>query len=326
MIIEKILKQLTSERIEKEIKAIQKVKLPPELQKWVKEYEKVGDRDEFIWKWIFKIPQINTFSSVSQKYLISLQNTKFLVSMFFILIDDISDKMKNKKLLDTLMAISFSSNLIQLNSLSSKEKKYFQLTIKLWNHIEKEIKKYPRYKKFRDIFIYDFRQTTNAMLYAYLINKNLTLINNTEYWLYAPHGFQGMVYSTLDLMCSPSFNIKELRPVREIIWRTQIMIGIGNWVSTWERELKDNDFTSGVFIYALNFKVLTTDDFKKENEPDVVKKIKESKIEKRLLEKWGSNYNEINKIGKKIRTINIRKFLRGLKKLLVLEMSSKGHK
>ncbi|MBU4580698.1 hypothetical protein KKB43_06855 [Patescibacteria group bacterium] len=50
MIAEKILSEITPEKIKEEVEKIKAAKLPPKLEECVREYEKVGKRERFSWQ------------------------------------------------------------------------------------------------------------------------------------------------------------------------------------------------------------------------------------------------------------------------------------
>ena len=71
------------------------------------------------------------------------------------------------------------------------------------------------------------------------------------------------------------------------------MTRIGNWVSTWERELNERDFSSGIFAYSLLNKIITLEEIMrvKENNCEktkklIVSKISSSNVENAFLEEW----------------------------------------
>lgn len=324
MIIEKILKQLTPERVKKEVEEIQKVNLPPELQKWVKEYNKVGERNDFIWKWTYSGMEMLTLPSVAKKYRKAVCIDKTISIILNGLIDDLADKRQNKKLLETALNICFfqKENDIKFNE---KDLKYLSLIRRTWNFLNKSIKKYPRYKYLKDIFFYDYQQFLNAMRYSYLLNKNHYLINLTENRAYLPHNIQGIISVTIDLMASPKFNIKELGSIREVAWRAQRMGRIGNSMTTWERETYEDDFTSEVFAYAIGNNIIQEEDLHEDKEK-VIKKIKESGVKRYFFKQWELQHDEVNKLSKKIESVDIRKLIKGLEKLIKIHLISRGFK
>jgi len=324
-VISRILKKLTPERIKKEIEAIQAIKLPPELQKWVEEYEKVGKRNNFLWKWLYNSFQFVYIPIVPKKFKNSLRKNKVLITVFITVLNDTGDK-KEENLFKELAKIPTQNN-ANFSSISRKEwRMIYIFTKKVWHVILKELKKYPRYREFKDIFYFDITQVVNGIKYSLLVNKNPWLINKTEYWFYISHKMMAVVYSDIDLMASSNIDRKLFPELRKIILDSQKMARIGNWISTWEREIKENDFTSGVFAYAINEGIFTANDLKKERKSEIIKRIKKAKVEKTLLKDWEKYYFKIKKTSKAMQPINIEQFLSSLKKLLIFHLISKGYK
>lgn len=246
--------------------------------------------------------------------------------MFIVQLDDIADKKQNEKLLRELLKIPLLKNCVETDKLNQKEKIYLKFTIKIWNELEKQIKKYPGYKKLNKILKYDINQALNAINYSYLINRNLYIINKIEYWEHLSYNMVLFVYSDFDLMCCNSFNIQQLGIIREAIWMAQKMARIGNWVSTWQREIDENDFSSGIFSYAVDLKIININDLKRENHSELVFRIKKAKLEQKLLKEWGHYYYKIQGLGNRIKSIKPKIFLSNLKKLLILHLISRGYK
>ncbi len=322
--IDEILSQLTPENIQKQIKEIQEIELPLELQKWVQKYEKVGDRDPFIWSWTYSAMKKLTLSSVIDEYRTSVLTTKSISIILNTVMDDIADRKKNKKLLNAAIDICYSPQNIQ--AYSSEFSEYLGLIKGLWETLNNNLKDYPKYKEFRDLFLYDYQQFFNSMQYSCLINRNPHLINPIECEIYSAHNMQGIIAFTIDLMCSPKFDSKELGILREIAWKAQRMGRIGNSITTWKRELYENDFSSEIFAYSIKNNIIMLEDLKEEDKNKIIKNIKESDVEKYLLERWEEYYNEINRLSKKIVSINIQDLLIGLENLIAMHLISRGLK
>ena len=143
-VMTRILKKLTPIEIRKKIKKAKKVELPEELQKWINEYERIGIRDGFTWKRTFRHSGLVNFSVVSKESQEFLQNTKFFMFMFIILLDDVANILQNKKLLDEILKIPFEEKYIEFNKLNKKEKEYLRFTMKVWKNLNKRIKACPR--------------------------------------------------------------------------------------------------------------------------------------------------------------------------------------
>lgn len=329
-VITKILKQLTPERIEKEVEKIKKIELPEELQRWIKEYEKIGTRSEFIWKWLYEMFPIVRFDLTFPKYQEKLLVIKILLTIFVVLLDDVADKKQKNSIfvLKELLKIPSKQEYINYNNLkSNKNKKYLLFALRLWDHIINQIKECPNYKDMEEIFLYDIDQVLNAMEYSRLVNKTPSLINTMEYWLYLPHNMTFMVYLTIDLMCCKKKEYKNnLGLLRGVMCEIQKMGRISNWLTTWQREIRDSDFTSGIFAYAVEKKIIDMTKINNMSFQEIIKKIKEVKIENYLLEEWEKSYNKINNLKEENKTMNLKYFLEGQEHLFLIDLICQGRK
>jgi len=308
------------------IRRVRERTLPAELDYWVKEYTKIGHRDAFLWLWCLEGVSLTSLSCVDPHLRGTNNITKVLGVMFDVLTDDIADGCGSPQLLERLLEIPFTETPPDFRSFSPEERAYADLTYRVWDTIITRARSYPRYDEFEELLRFDYRQLLNTMRYSQLVNGNPRLLNLVEHDLYFPHNMHMMISGTLDLMCSPEFDVSELGKMREVLWHAQSMGRIGNLVTTWEREIGETDWTSGVFARAIQIGAIDSDDLLEPDHERLRTAITSNNCEAFFLQRWHDHHAEITSRIDTIRSVDIDRLLGGLEELFTIHMGSRGLK
>jgi len=277
------------------LERVKQFELSDDVKYFVNEYERVfNDRNGFIWKWLGPLYKETgvTLSTVNHNFL---------------------DSITDKKIILTMLA-KFDNN----------EK--ISLISRMWEYLILELSKFPRFKEFKDIFMYDFQQFVNCINYSYLVNNNPNMINIHEMENYDCHNMIVFLLNGIDLMVSPDFDKNDLPKLRNAFWYAQQMARIGNWLSTWKREVKEKDFSSGVFAYAFENNIIDSSEIGKLSDEEIVRRIENSGMKEYFMGVWKENYSKLASLKDKIQSVDMDVYIKGLENVIKFHMASEGMK
>lgn len=312
-------------QIEAEIEAAMSQQLSPFLAGWVERYATVGRRNPYLWKWCRQAVHVTTLPCVAPEIREELNDTKTLGVVLDVLMDDVADQGGDDGLLEELLSL-FQGQEPDLRRFSSEEQQYAQLAIDVWNEIVQRAQRLPRYDELKNLLRFDYLQLANVMRYSHLLNSKLDLLNLAEHDVYTPHNMHIMVCSTFDVMASPGFDASELGRLREAVWNAQWMGRIGNLATTWQRELGEEDFTSGVYARAVTCGDLSVAQLRSGDRQVIEHAIISGGHEDYYWRKWQEHRKTLRSPLFQMRSFDIHQWAMGFEKLICLHLGSRGRK
>ncbi len=316
----------SGERIQREIGCVMELELSGDLRYWAQEYARVGRRNEFLWKWCRRGVEVTTLSTVQPGLRGFACDTKVLGVMLDVLLDDVADHQRDQAFLEHLLSIPFSDAEPDASDFSPEQQAYAGLTVKVWREIENRTRRLPAFEDFAGLWRFDYLQLLNVMRYSHLLNQDLTLLNLVEHDLYSPHNMHMMISATVDLMCSPGFDRMELGLLREAVWHAQYMGRIGNLITTWQREIGERDFSSGVFARAISRGDLTISDLLEGDRQRIEAGVIQGDHESYFLAQWRKRRLALLATAEMVGSVDLKQLVSGLERLICLHLGSRGKK
>lgn len=315
------------------LEAVQKNELSADLEAVTTYYEElIGERDTFIWKWchyVFDSIQLSSVDTAPS----AVTDTKTLISMMVVAYDDILEKHGDRRTFEQALSIPFQHDPLNRRYDDTVDEDRLECIEIVWSEIDTRIREAPRHEEFRQLFEFDIRQVLDSIEYSALLTETPEMANLRESTVHECHNMMTFLLADIDLMYSTGFDRSELGAVRRAIWHAQQMARIGNWISTWERELEEGDYSSGVIVRSLEqntiepteLEALRTDS-DEELLNELFQKIHAEGIEADLLERWRWEKSEVQDLESEITSVDVAELVDGFDHVLETHLATRGLK
>jgi hypothetical protein len=313
--------------------------LPSVLADLIDEYQQFEDaRPPFMWKWVHKLAPANTLPCVHSDYAEKVPTDKTITILFVTLLDDVLEKRRDRATFHAVSTIPFEWQ----SADRAADADYVAFAERVWETLVERLQRGPEYDTYAELFRYDLRQAINAIEYSDLVIRRPGLATMADMRRYESHNMAMFTYADVDLMHSrferdveSQFEREaDLATLREAVWTAQQMARIGNWVSTWERELREGDYSNGVVVYALENGVVSLTDLREidteaADEADLdrlVERIRERGVEDEFLKRWDEHHRRLRRFDAELPTMDLGPFVEGTEEVLRYHLASTGLK
>lgn len=304
------------------ITAVRSTALPESIDELAAEYDRrVGDRERFLWKWIHNLFDAFTLPCVPGEHVERVKETKTALTMFVTVLDDLADRHGDCATFEQARRIPHAPETVRRNA-PGVDADVVEFAETVWSQVTTGVTAAPDHEGYADLFRFDARQVLDAMEYGYVLNENPQMANIAESRHFGPFNMVMFPYADVDLMWSPSFDRAELGNLRSLLLELQSMARIGNWVTTWERELYEDDYTAGVVVDALERGVVTLDD----TPGEAVEAIHEHDVDGRFEAEWAARYADVLGADHGIESFDADELVRGMHTVMDHHLASAGHK
>lgn len=306
--------------------------LPENLAALADEYDTaVGHREPFLWKWFHFLNPYFRLSTVREEYERKVQNDKTLLTFYVTLLDDLVDERNDRVTFQEVAKVPFDHCEVH-DGRTGVDEECLALARRIWDELEGSLRTAPQFGRFRDLFAFDLQQTHNSIRYAYIVNNYPYVANLTEAYAYGSHNMSLLAFADIDLMHSLQFNREEFTVLRAILWTAQRMARVGNWVSTWRRELSEGDFTSGVLVAAYEGGVISDENLRQlwanptaDAVESAAERIEHAGVKESLLGQWRQYYDAIER-APKLDSVDVDGLLAGMETVMQFHLDSEGLK
>jgi hypothetical protein len=306
-------------------KRIDSVTLPEPVAALADDYDRLyGDRSRFLWQWIYSLFPEFTLSSVTKEHAADVRTGKTVLTMYVTVLDDLVEHHGDRRTFEEARRLARDTATVD-QSRAAVDAEQFAFIERLWEVFKETVADAPRHDEFVGIFRYDMRQTLNAMDYSTVVNGNPSIANLSGARRYGAHNMVMFPYADVDLMYSPRFTMSDFGAVRDLLWDLQEMTRIGNWLTTWERELAEGDYTAGVVVMALQEGIVTPDELR-QSEDDAIEAIKNHGIEDRFRRRWRERYRSVRSREFDADSVDLDALVEGMKTVFEYHLASRGYK
>lgn len=304
--------------------AVENHDLPDELARAASRYEDViGHRSRYLWKWFHVVNPRFQLPTVADEYCRKVRDDKTWLTFYVTMVDDFVDQWDDRATFAEAAKVPFDDQRVRFDR-DEVDTAALELIADVWSTVADRLADPPCNAALRDAFYFDLRQVLNAVRYTSVVNRRPAVANLSDAFAYGSHNMAMFPYADVDLFHSPSFSRREIPKLRSMLRTAQEMARIGNWVSTWERELAEADFSSGVLVRALETGQVSPEALR-EAPATACENLDAAELESFLLAEWDRRYESIRR-EYQFESFDVDAFLEGMEEVLVFHLESTGNK